>query len=73
MSVKTCFKAATSLFVYYHEQCDVCSPLTWEKLLCFPENDEIFLNNMLVKGCKHLKCGNLYNNNASVLEQHENL
>jgi len=46
---------------------------TWKKLLRFPENyDKNFLN-MLIKGCKHLKCGNLHNNNASVSEPHENL
>ena len=39
---------------------------------CFPENYENFLN-MLIKGRKHLKCGNLHNNNASVSEPHENL
>ena len=44
---------------------------TWKKLLCFPENDENFLNT-LIKGCKQLKCGNLHNN-ASVSEPDENL
>jgi len=47
---------------------------TWKRLLCFPENDdENCLNSVLIRGCKHLKRGNLHNNNASISEPHENL
>ena len=97
MSVKTWFKAATSLFVCYHEKCDVCNPLfewintppfkyvikisimhvmlwgkhgeTWKKLL-FSRN---WWRKVFKQVCKHLKCGNLHNNNASISEPYENL